>query len=465
MTTERIEKDSMGEIGVPSDRYWGAQTQRSHENFRISSEKMPIELIHALVLIKKAAAMANAELGVLSFEKKDLICAACDEILKGTLDDHFPLLVWQTGSGTQTNMNVNEVISNLAIKKAGGVLGSKNPIHPNDDVNHSQSSNCVFPTAMHVSAVLLVRKSLLPSLLAFYESLENKAHEFRDIIKIGRTHLMDAAPLTLGQEFSGYAAQVKNALSFLENALEPLSEIALGGTAVGTGLNAPPKFAKCAAEIITHLTGVFFTTAPNKFAAIASDDGIVGLSGALRRIAVVFMKIANDIRWLGSGPRCGLNEIFLPQNEPGSSIMPGKVNPTQCEAMMMAASQVLGNDTTIAYAGSLGNFELNTFKPVMIYNLIQSIHLLADVANNFREKCLIGIQPNRKKIAQYVEHSLMLATALNESIGYDKAAQIVKKAYTEDISLKEAATTLGFLTAEKFDSLIDLTKMVHPSMS
>ncbi len=462
MHKERIEKDSMGEIKVPSDKYWGAQTERSRENFKIGGEKMPIEVIHALAIVKKAAAITNAELGALSPEKRDLICYASDEVISGRLDAHFPLVVWQTGSGTQTNMNVNEVISNKAIEKAGGVLGSKKPIHPNDDVNHSQSSNCAFPTAMHISTILLIRKKLLPALATFYEVLDKKAHEFRDIIKIGRTHLMDAAPLTLGQEFSGYAAQIKHAIASIECNLEPLSELALGGTAVGTGLNASPKFPKRVCEVISQMTGVLFITAPNKFAALAAHDAIVGMSGALRQTAVAFLKIANDIRWLGSGPRCGFHEIFLPENEPGSSIMPGKINPTQCEAMTMVAAHVMGNDATIAFAGSQGNFELNVYKPVMIYNLIQSIHLLADCANNFLEKCLVGIKPNQKRIAEYVENSLMLATALNESIGYDEAAKIVKKAYAEDISLKDAAVKLGILTAEKFDSLIDLKKMVHP---
>jgi fumarate hydratase class II len=459
---ERIEKDTMGEILVPADRYWGAQTQRSLENFRISSEKMPIEVIHALALIKKAAAMANGELGVLPKAKQDLICQAADEVLSGKLDPHFPLLVWQTGSGTQTNMNVNEVISNRAIELAGGHLGSKKPIHPNDDVNHSQSSNCAFPTAMHIAAVLCVKKALLPALMRFEELLAKKAHEFGDIIKIGRTHLMDAAPLTLGQEFSGYAAQIKQAMESVESALEPISKLVLGGTAVGTGLNAPRHFDSKAAEIISKLTGFHFTTASNKFAGIASHDAIVGLSGTLRQTAVAFLKIGNDIRWLGSGPRCGLCELFLPENEPGSSIMPGKVNPTQCEAMTMVAVQVMGNDAAIAIAGSQGNLELNAYKPVMIYNLINSIHLLADVANNFCDKCLEGIEPNLKKIAEYVENSLMLATALNDSIGYEKAAQIVKIAYKEDISLKEAAIQLQILTAAEFDALIDLQKMVHP---
>ena len=461
-TDERIEKDTMGEVRVPADRYWGAQTQRSLENFRIGSDKMPIEVIHALAFIKKASAMANGELAVLSKEKRDLICSAADEIIAGKLDREFPLLVWQTGSGTQTNMNVNEVISNRAIELAGGVMGSKKPIHPNDDVNHSQSSNCAFPTAMHVAAVSLVHKSLLPALTHLAKSFHKKAEEFKDLIKIGRTHLMDAAPLTLGQEFSGYQAQIEQAIQSIESSLKPLMEIVLGGTAVGTGLNAPVHFDTKVASFLAKLTGYPFTTAGNKFAGIASHDAIVGLSGALRQVAIAFLKIGNDIRWLGSGPRCGLSELVLPENEPGSSIMPGKVNPTQCEAMTMVAVQVMGNDAGIALAGSQGSFELNTYKPVMIHNLIHSIHLLADVANNFCEKCLLGIEPNTKKIGEYVENSLMLATALNDSIGYEAAAKIVKTAYNEDISLKEAAVKLGVLTAEKFDQLIDLKKMIHP---
>lgn len=462
MRKTRIEKDTMGEIAVPADRYWGAQTERSFENFRIGSDKMPIEVVHALALIKKASAMANHELGVLSKEKQDLITWAADQVLSGKLDDHFPLVVWQTGSGTQTNMNVNEVISNLAIEKAGGVLGSKKPIHPNDDVNHSQSSNCAFPTAMHMAAVLLVKKKLLPALTRLEALFEKKGEAFAEIIKIGRTHLMDAAPLSLGQEFSGYVAQIHQAIQSVKTALEPLFPLVLGGTAVGTGLNAPKHFDTKVAAILHKLTGCPFTTASNKFAGIASHDAIVGCSGALRQVAIAFLKIGNDIRWLGSGPRCGLSELILPENEPGSSIMPGKVNPTQCEAMTMVAVQVIGNDAAIAFAGSQGSFELNTYKPVMIYNLLHSIHLLADVADSFCEKCLEGIEPNLKKIAAYVEHSLMLATALNESIGYEKAAQIVKTAYKEDISLKEAANKLGLLTPQQFDALIDLKKMVWP---
>ncbi|MBS0625570.1 MAG: class II fumarate hydratase [Verrucomicrobia bacterium] len=457
---ERIEKDTMGEVRVPGDKYWGAQTQRSYENFRIGKEQMPLEVIHALALVKKAAAITNAELGQLDPEKKELICSVCDEVISGKLDSHFPLSVWQTGSGTQTNMNVNEVISNRAIEKVGGTIGSKAPIHPNDDVNKSQSSNDAFPTAMHIAAVLETRKRLIPHLTTLYQSFEKKSREFSDIVKVGRTHLMDAAPVTLGQEFSGYAAQIKQAIHAIQSSLEPLYEIALGGTAVGTGLNAPERFAERAAGVISVLTGVPFITAPNKFAALAAHDAIVGMSGALRQCAVAFLKIANDIRWLASGPRCGIGEIFLPENEPGSSIMPGKVNPTQSEGMTMVAVQVMGNDTAISFAGSQGNFELNVFKPVMIYNLLQSIHLLGDMALNFTSKCVNGIQPNLKKISSNLDKSLMLATALNTEIGYDKAAQVVKKAYQEDISLKEAAVKLGFLTPDRFDQIVDPKKMI-----
>lgn len=460
MKKARIEKDTMGEISVPSDRYWGAQTERSRQNFHIGAEKMPIEMIRSLAIIKKGAAIANFSLGLISEEKKNLICTAAQEIIDGKLDDHFPLIVWQTGSGTQTNMNVNEVISNRAIEMAGGALGSKKPIHPNDDVNHSQSSNDVFPSAMHIATTLLIRNSLLPSLEKFHRALEKKVKEWSSIIKIGRTHLMDATPITLAQEFSGYAFQIKGAMNSIEAQLEPLSQLVLGGTAVGTGLNAHPEFGKKAIHEISQITGVFFSENPNKFSGIAAHDVFVILSGALKQTAVALMKIANDIQWLGSGPRCGLRELLLPENEPGSSIMPGKVNPTQCEAMVMVAVHVMGNDSAIGIAASKGNFELNAFKPLIIYNTLQSIHLLADVANNFREKCLDGIRPNTQKIAQNVEHSLMLATALNEIIGYDKAAQIVKKAYLENLSLKQAALDLGILTSEQFDSLIDIKKMV-----
>lgn len=457
----RIETDSIGEVKVPVDKYFGAQTMRSKENFLIGNERMPIEVIYALAIIKKAAAIVNCELGLLPKDKKEVICQVCDEIIEGKLDNHFPLVVWQTGSGTQTNMNINEVISNRAIEKLGGKLGSKTPIHPNDDVNKSQSSNDVFPTAMHISATLFITKSLIPALKTLRSTLNKKAESFKDIVKIGRTHLMDATPLTLGQEFSGYVSQIDHGIKAIENALPHLSEIALGGTAVGTGINTHPKYAKRVAEVISELTGYHFVSAPNKFEALAASDAIVEMSGALRRLACSFMKIANDIRWLASGPRCGIGEITLPVNEPGSSIMPGKVNPTQCEAMSMVCVQVLGNDTAIGIAGSLGNFELNVYKPVMIYNLLQSIRLLAHMTVNFNERCAVGIEPNCSRIAEHLNRSLMLATALNQEIGYDKASQIVKKAYEEGTTLKESALALGLISEKRFDEIVDPKKMVN----
>jgi fumarate hydratase, class II len=460
----RTEKDTLGDVQVASDRYWGAQTERSRQNFKIGGHRMPIEVVRALAIVKKGAAIVNSELKLLSQEKCDLIASVCDEIIAGNLDDHFPLVVWQTGSGTQTNMNLNEVISNRAIEKAGGVLGSKDPIHPNDDVNLSQSSNDVFPSAMNIAASMLMREKLLPKLMIFYDELEKKTKEWAKIVKVGRTHLMDATPLTLGQEFSGYASQIKHALQAIEFSLEHLSELALGGTAVGTGLNTHPQFSKRAAEVISRLTGLHFIPAHNKFEALASHEGIVGASAALRQTAVALMKIANDIRWSASGPRCGIAELFLPINEPGSSIMPGKANPTQCESMMMVSAQVMGNDAAIAVSDSMGNFELNVFKPVMIFNLIGSIHLLADAAENFVEKCLRGIRPNVKRIEENLEKSLMLATALNPVIGYEKSAQIVKKAYAEDITLKKAAVRLGFLTEKRFDEIVDPKKMIGPNL-
>lgn len=455
----RKETDTLGEIAVPSDKLYGAQTQRSFLNFQIGTEKMPLEVVHALGIIKKAAAIVNAELGLLSIQKKELIVEACDLLIGGKLDDHFPLVVWQTGSGTQTNMNVNEVISNWCIQKVGGKLGSKDPIHPNDDVNKSQSSNDAFPTAMHIAAVRAIHASLLPRLSLFLQTMQEKAKLFGNIVKTGRTHLMDATPLTLGQEFSGYAAQLQYGIQAIEKALPVLYEIALGGTAVGTGLNTHPQYAARVAAVIGELTGYPFISAPNKFEALAASDGIVEMSGALKRLACSYMKIGNDIRLLASGPRCGIGEIFLPANEPGSSIMPGKVNPTQCEAITMVAAQVMGNDTTIALAGSMGQLELNVFKPVMIYNLLQSIRLLGDMALNFTEKCLKGIEPNRKRIEAHLNNSLMLATALNTVIGYDKASQIVKKAYQEHKTLKEAALELKLLSEKEFDSIVDPTKM------
>ncbi len=456
----RIEVDSFGEIEVPDDKYWGAQTQRSIENFPIGTEKMPIELIYALGIVKKASAMVNYELGLLPEEKMNLIIEVCDELIAGKLNEHFDLVIWQTGSGTQTNMNVNEVISNRAIEKAGGKKGSKTPIHPNDDVNMSQSSNDVFPTAMHISAVLEINQKLLPKLTTLLNGFTQKSKEFKDIVKVGRTHLMDATPITLGQEFSGYASQIEHGMRAIKNALHPLYEIALGGTAVGTGINTHPKYAKLVANEIAKLTGFPFLSAPNKFEALAANDAIVEMSGALKRLACSFMKIANDIRWLASGPRAGLGELLIPANEPGSSIMPGKVNPTQSEAMTMVAVQVMGNDAAIGFGGSMGNFELNVFKPVMIYNLLQAIRLLSDVSINFHDKCLIGIQPNLPKIKEHLDNSLMLATALNPVIGYDKASKVVQKAYNEGITLKQAVVALGFLSAAEFDKVIDPKKMV-----
>jgi fumarate hydratase class II len=460
MAKNRKETDSLGSIDVPSDKYWGAQTQRSIENFPIGNEQMPIELIHALGIVKKAAALVNYDLKLLSKEKKDLIVKVCDELFAGALNDHFRLVVWQTGSGTQTNMNVNEVIANRAIELAKGVLGSKKPIHPNDDVNMSQSSNDVFPTAMHIATVRAVESTLIPHLRLLMKGLQKKAKEFDSIIKVGRTHLMDAAPLTLGQEFSGYAAQIEHGIRAVESALQPVLQLALGGTAVGTGLNAPKGYDKKVAAKIAELTSYPFVTAPNKFEALASNDALVMLSGALKTLACAFMKIANDIRWLASGPRAGLGELILPENEPGSSIMPGKVNPTQSESMTMVAVQVMGNDTTIGIAGSMGNFELNVFKPVIIYNLLQSIRLLSDVAKNFHDKCLVGIKPNKERVKNLLDSSLMLATALNPVIGYDKASKIVQKAYKENLTLKQAAVKLNILTEKEFDKLVDPRKMI-----
>ena len=457
----RIETDSLGEVKVPVNKYWGAQTQRSLENFKIGGEKMPLEVVYAFAIIKKAAAVVNLELGLLPLEKQIVICEVCDEILEGKLDDHFPLAVWQTGSGTQTNMNVNEVISNRAIEKLGGVLGSKKPVHPNDDVNRSQSSNDTFPAAMHIAATLLIRKNLLPNVKLLRDTLHAKAQRFMSIVKIGRTHFMDATPLTLGQEFSGYVSQIDHGLKAIEQGIPHLSELALGGTAVGTGINAHPKYAQRVAEMVSVITGYPFISAPNKFEALAAHDAIVEMSGALKRLACSFMKIANDIRMMGSGPRCGIGELILPANEPGSSIMPGKVNPTQCEAMTMIAAQVFGNDVTITVGGSQGHFELNVFKPVIIYNLLQSIHLLADVALSFNDKCVAGIEPNEKRIREHLNNSLMLATALNSEIGYDNASKIVKKAHAEGITLKESALAQGILTERKFDEIVDPKKMVN----
>lgn len=457
----RTERDTLGEVQVASDRYWGAQTQRSLENFRIGRQKMPLEVIYAFAILKKAAALVNGELGLLPQEKVQVICEVCDEILAGKLDDHFPLVVWQTGSGTQTNMNLNEVISNRAIEKLGGVMGSKDPIHPNDDVNKSQSSNDTFPTAMHIAGILSIKKDLLPNLRALRDTLQEKSEKFMQIVKVGRTHLMDATPLTLGQEFSGYVSQIDHGIEAIKNAMVHLSELALGGTAVGTGINTHPKYANRVAEVIGELSGHPFHSAPNKFEALAAHDAAVEMSGALKRLSCSLFKIANDIRLMASGPRCGLGELSLPVNEPGSSIMPGKVNPTQCEALTMVAAHVMGNDAAIGFAGSQGHFELNVFKPLVIYNLLDSIHLLADVVRNFREKCAVGIEPNRERIDELLHRSLMLATALNTKIGYDSASQIVKKAHGEGLSLKESALELGLLTSEQFDEIVDPAKMVN----
>ncbi|HVV68070.1 MAG TPA: class II fumarate hydratase [Gammaproteobacteria bacterium] len=463
MTTEtRQETDSMGKIAVPADRYWGAQTQRSLHHFNIGSEIMPRELIKALGILKKSAALANASLGKLSAEQAKLIAQAADEVIEGKLDAHFPLHIWQTGSGTQTNMNANEVIANRAIELAGGELGSKKPIHPNDQVNMSQSSNDTFPTAMHIAAVEMLTHRLLPALTELTEALAEKQQEFAHLIKIGRTHLQDAVPMTLGQEFSGYVAQLEADIQRIYSVLPGLYELAIGGTAVGTGLNAHPEFGQRTAAEIAKITGLPFISAFNKFAALAAHDAIVMASGALKTLAVSLMKISNDIRWLASGPRAGIGELILPENEPGSSIMPGKVNPTQCEAMTMVCVQVMGNDTTIGIAGSQGNFELNVFKPVMIHNLLQSVRLLADACRSFTAFAVLGMKADETKIKNNVEQSLMLVTALSPVIGYDKAAQIAHKAHHENTTLKEASVALGYLSAEEFDRAVRPEEMIAP---
>ncbi|MCY3975409.1 MAG: class II fumarate hydratase [Simkaniaceae bacterium] len=458
----RVESDSLGEVQVPDDRYWGAQTERALRNFPGGSEKMPVEVIHAQAMIKKAVAIVNAELGLLSGEKRDRIVRAVDVILTGKLDDHFPLLIWQTGSGTQTNMNVNEVIANYASHEEGEPLGSKRPLHPNDDVNLSQSSNDTFPTAMHIAAVLKVHDKLLPRLGVFLNDLEEKEKEFADIIKIGRTHLMDAVPLTLGHVFSGYASQIRNGMASIRNALSHLSEIALGGTAVGTGLNTRTEYADRVAKVLSELTDIPLLSACNKFEALASSDAVVEMSGALKRVAGSLLKIVNDMRYAASGPRSGIGELILPANEPGSSIMPGKVNPTQCEALSMIVMQVFGSDVTIGFSGASGAFELNVYRPVMIYHLLRSMDLLADGVESFRVRCLDGIRPNRLQIKEHVDRSLMLVTALNPVVGYDKAAAIAKKAYVENITLREAALALNALSEEEFDEAVDPAKMLGP---
>jgi len=458
----RIETDSMGEIKVPTDKYYGAQTARSLMNFKIGGDRFPRELIRALGILKKAAALTNKELGILPAEKTDLIVKAADEVIEGKLDEHFPLVVWQTGSGTQTNMNANEVISNRAIELAGGEKGSKKPVHPNDDVNKAQSSNDTFPTAMHIAAVEEIHRRLIPMVTRLRDALEVKAKEFKDVIKIGRTHLMDATPLTLGQEFSGYVQQLTNGLERINAAMPRMYELALGGTAVGTGLNTHPDFAFKAANQIANITGKPFVSARNKFEALAAHDAMVEFSGVLKTLAASLMKIANDVRWLGSGPRCGIGEISLPENEPGSSIMPGKVNPTQSEAMTMVCTQVFGNDATVNFAGASGNFELNVFKPVIIFNVLQSIRLIADACESFTDNCVVGIEANETNIKKNLNNSLMLVTSLNPHIGYDNAAKVAKKAHKEKTTLKEAAIALGLLTAEKFDEVVRPENMIGP---
>jgi len=459
-TQTRAETDSFGEIQVPANKYWGAQTARSLQNFKIGGETMPKPLIHALGTLKRAAASVNVEIAGLDKKIGDAIVQAATEVMEGKLDDHFPLVVWQTGSGTQTNMNANEVISNRAIEILGGTMGSKKPVHPNDHVNMGQSSNDSFPTAMHIAAVMEINQSLLPALKNLHKALDAKAAEFKDIVKIGRTHLQDATPLTLGQEFSGYAQQLASNINRFESGICELYELAQGGTAVGTGLNAKVGFdTKFAAEV-AKITGMKFKTAPNKFAALAAHDALVDISGMLNVTAVSLMKIANDIRLLGSGPRCGFGEISLPENEPGSSIMPGKVNPTQSEAMTMVAAQVMGNHTTVTIAGSNGHFELNVFKPVIIYNVLQSIRLIADACNSFAENCVVGIEANKEQITNHLNNSLMLVTALNPHIGYDNAAKVAKKAHKEGTTLKQAAMELGLLSSEDFDKWVRPEDMI-----
>ncbi|MEY3867976.1 MAG: hypothetical protein RLZZ338_1867 [Cyanobacteriota bacterium] len=458
----RVETDSMGAIAVPVDRYWGAQTQRSLKYFSIGQDIMPMELIRALAMLKKAAAIANQERGKLSEEKTQLILQAASEVIDGFLDDHFPLHVWMTGSATQSNMNVNEVISNRAIELAGGVLGSKNPIHPNDDVNMSQSSNDIVPTAMNICIAIGLRDRLIPNVKKMRDALDTKAKAWDDIVKIGRTHLQDAVPLTLGQEFSGYVGQLDDNLKRIDSVFGGLYELAIGGTAVGTGLNTPPGFAERAVEIINEMTELPFIPAPNKFTAQASHDAIVMTSGALKTLACSLLKIANDIRFLGCGPRCGFGELLLPENEPGSSIMPGKVNPTQCEAMTMVATQIMGYDAAVSFAGAQGHFEMQAYKPLMVFNVIQSINLLADSCNNFTDFLIEGLEPNRKRIDYLLTQSLMLVTALNPVIGYDKASKVAHLAAEKDLTLKEACLELGYISAEEFDRIVDPYKMAYP---
>ncbi|MGL9725739.1 MAG: class II fumarate hydratase [Wolbachia sp.] len=456
----RIETDSLGEVKVPSEHYWGAQTQRSLENFKIGTEKMPKPMIKALAIVKLAAACVNMKQSSIDNRVGNAICAAAREIVDGRFNNEFPLVVWQTGSGTQTNMNMNEVIGNRAIEVLGGDLGSKSPVHPNDHVNYSQSSNDTFPTAMHIAAAEQVNCLLIPNLEKLYEVLNNKVLEFKDIIKVGRTHLQDATPLTLGQEFSGYAVQIKKGIERIKSTLSNIYELAQGGTAVGTGLNTKKGFAEDFAKEVAEITNLPFISVDNKFEALATNDALVELSGALNTVAVSLMKIANDIRLLGSGPRCGIGEIILPENEPGSSIMPGKVNPTQCEAVTMVCAQVMGNHVVVTIGGSNGHFELNVFKPVIIYNVLQSIRLLADASLNFMEKCIIGIKVNKRRIKDLLNQSLMLVTILNTHIGYDNAAKVAKLAYKENITLKEAAVKLELLTGKEFKKIVNPKKMV-----
>jgi fumarate hydratase class II len=461
----RVEEDALGNVEVPRDHLWGAQTERSRHNFPIGVERYrwgrPV--IRALGILKKCAALANADLGQLPRQKVDLIVRAAQEVIDGKLDDEFPLVVFQTGSGTQTNMNANEVIANRAIQLAGGVLGSKTPIHPNDDVNHSQSSNDTFPTIMHIAAAEESEHLLIPAIRALRDTFDGKSRMFSNTVMVGRTHLQDATPLTLGQVISGWMAQLDEALEIIRGSLSGVYALAIGGTAVGTGLNADPRFGEVAARKIAEETGKPFRSAPNKFAALSAHDGIVNLSGALRTLAGALMKIANDVRWYACGPRAGFGELKLPENEPGSSIMPGKINPTQCEALTMVAVQVFGNDHAVAFAGSQGNFQLNVYKPVMLHNVLQSIQLLAEAARSFNDRCAAGIEPNEKRIKEHLDNSLMLVTALNPHIGYEKAAQISLKAYREDITLREAALKLGFVTAEQFDEWVRPQDMTHPA--
>ena len=458
----RIEKDSLGKVNVANDRYWGAQTQRSLQNFKIGNEHFPREFIRAYGILKKAAATVNESFGNLNSEIASTIQNAADEVVEGKLDDHFPLVVWQTGSGTQTNMNVNEVIANRAIEMLGGELGSKDPVHPNDHVNMSQSTNDTFPSTINIAAVETVAHQLIPALEKLQKSLAAKADEFHDIIKLGRTHLQDATPLSLGQEFSGYASMVDHGITRVKNAIEHCYELAMGGTAVGTGINSVAGFGEAAAKEISNLTGLPFVTALNKFEALGGQDSIVELSSALKTVAVSLNKIANDIRWLGSGPRSGIGEINLPTNEPGSSIMPGKVNPTQAEAMTMVCTQVIGNDITITMAGASGNFELNVYRPVIAFNIIQSIRLLSEVSVSFADNCIDGIEANEDRIHSNLHNSLMLVTALNPHIGYDKAAEVAKKAHKENTTLKEAIIDLGYMSGEDFDKLVQPKDMIQP---